>query len=116
MKYQENHFRDDQNILDSILKKIRDDKGFGRQLKTHPKAALREFFEIPEHVELKVVFDTADTKYIHVPFLPVGLEISDRELLAAHGGTTPFCVLTAVSGALGSAMITHVTYNHRASA
>ncbi|WP_372571987.1 NHLP leader peptide family RiPP precursor [Ruegeria jejuensis] len=89
-----------------ILNKAWTDEAFMAQLESDPRAALAAAgHNIPEDVEIKVVRDTGDTRFLHVPAAPEQGEISDSDLLNAQGGSTFVCVATAgiVISALGSA-------------
>ncbi|MDP5216427.1 NHLP leader peptide family RiPP precursor [Ruegeria sp. 2205SS24-7] len=79
--------------LTAIYERAWTDEAFNARLKTDPKAAIEEIIgELPADIEINVVQDTADTKYLHIPAAPKQGEVSDSELLGVQGGTTPGCI------------------------
>ncbi|MDP5219151.1 NHLP leader peptide family RiPP precursor [Ruegeria sp. 2205SS24-7] len=87
-----------------ILNKAWNDNAFMAQLESDPRAALASAgHNIPEDVEIKVVRDNGETRFLHVPSAPQQGEISDSDLLSAQGGTTFVCVATA--GIVTSAVV-----------
>ncbi|WP_372574452.1 NHLP leader peptide family RiPP precursor [Ruegeria jejuensis] len=87
------HKRRGADQLSAIYERAWADEAFNARLKTDPRAAIEDVVgELPADIEIKVVQDTADTKYLHIPAAPKQREISDAELCTAQGGTTFFCV------------------------
>ncbi|MDP5218118.1 hypothetical protein Q5Y75_12885 [Ruegeria sp. 2205SS24-7] len=93
-----------------ILTRALEDADYITRLQDNPRAALEEVVgPLPEDVEYRLVRDTANVRYLHIPQPPSEDEISDVDLLSAQGGTTPGCVtfamisLTAAS-AVGTAV------------
>lgn len=67
------------------------DPKFCALLRKNPAAAIREMYgvELPPTVNLRVIEETATTRYVVVPqkvSLPLGDELSDGELEAVSGG------------------------------
>ncbi|MDP5216898.1 NHLP leader peptide family RiPP precursor [Ruegeria sp. 2205SS24-7] len=76
----------------AFFEKIWNDDAFARALEANPRAALAEFGNnLPENVDIRVVRDTEKVKYLHIPAVPVDMELSDADLISAQGGTTPLC-------------------------
>lgn len=76
----------------AFFEKIWNDDTFARALEMNPRAALAEFGnDLPENVDIRVVRDTEKVKYLHIPAVPVDMELSDADLISAQGGTTPLC-------------------------
>lgn len=88
------------------------DPVFARELQNDPHAALASYFEgIPSDYEIRVVQDSSDTKYLHIPTPPTEGEIDERDLLQAQGGTTPVCVsyiVTTIVSAVGVTVYTTI--------
>ncbi len=85
--------------LAAIYERAWTDKAFSARLDSDPKAAIEEIVgELPQDMEFKVVRDTADTKYLHIPAAPKQGEVSDNDLVGATGGTTQFCQTQSISG------------------
>ncbi|WP_372571993.1 nitrile hydratase subunit alpha [Ruegeria jejuensis] len=81
-----------------LLNKLQADPGFVGFCESNPKEALQEFgIDVPNGVELKVVKDTDDVKYLHIPQAPAEGEIGDSDLMNAQGGTTMGCFSAVVS-------------------
>lgn len=81
------------------------DDAFSKRLDQDPKSALAEIIgELPTDLDIKVVRDTADTRYVHIPAMPSQTEVSDQDLMQAQGGSGLFCVITmgAGTGIVGS--------------
>ncbi|MDP5218116.1 hypothetical protein Q5Y75_12875 [Ruegeria sp. 2205SS24-7] len=82
------------------------DKDFSARLESDATSAIKEVLgKLPEGVTFKVVRDTADTKYLHIPAAPVQGEVSDLDLLDVQGGTTLGCIsaislVTVISSAI----------------
>ncbi|MDP5216127.1 hypothetical protein Q5Y75_02755 [Ruegeria sp. 2205SS24-7] len=78
--------------LAAIYERAWSDKAFSTRLESNTRAAIEEVVgELPQDMELKVVRDTAGTKYLHIPAAPKQGEISDQDLMEAQGGTSPIC-------------------------
>lgn len=93
----------------ALYSKVWSDDDFRAALEQDPKAALAQIgYQVPDNLEVRVVVDTENTKYFHIPEAPAEGEISDGELMHANGGTTPVCavisagVVTAVGSGVGS--------------
>ncbi|MEX0348585.1 MAG: hypothetical protein AB3N15_04100 [Paracoccaceae bacterium] len=81
-----------------IQDRAQSDPAFRTQLQRDPHKALEEYFgPIDSDIEIRVVQDTEQTKYLHVPPPPPQGEISDYDLVTAQGGTTPLCASIIVS-------------------
>jgi Nitrile hydratase, alpha chain len=72
-----------------FVNRVWKDDAFRARLESDPKSALAELGgKVADGVELKVVFDTDKVKYLHIPSSPPEGEISDSDLMGAHGGLT----------------------------
>ncbi|MDP5216238.1 hypothetical protein Q5Y75_03330 [Ruegeria sp. 2205SS24-7] len=81
-----------------IQDRAQNDPAFRTQLQRDPHKALEEYFgPIDSDIEIRVVQDTEQTKYLHVPPPPPQGEISDYDLVNAQGGTTRICTISLVS-------------------
>lgn len=77
----------------AFLDRVWNDETFAARLEQDPKSAMAEYFgEMPEGVELKVVWDAPDVKHLHIPAAPIEGEIDESDLLGAQGGTTNACI------------------------
>lgn len=84
----------------ALYERAWNDAAFASRLDRDPKAAIEEIYgSLPEDLQVCVVRDTAETKYLHIPAAPVDRELSDADLIGAQGGTTWVCVGTIVSAA-----------------
>ncbi|MEM0900801.1 MAG: nitrile hydratase subunit alpha [Pseudomonadota bacterium] len=80
-----------------FYERVWSDDAYRARLEQDPKSALAEIgWNIPEGIDVRIAFDTDDVKHFHIPQAPAEGEVSDGELLSAHGGTTPLCVTAAV--------------------
>ncbi len=88
------------NALAALYDRVWTDDAFAALLDRDPKAAVEHIYgALPEDIEVRVVRDTADTKYLHIPAAPVDPELSDADLIGAQGGSTWVCVGTLVTAA-----------------
>ena len=101
------------NQKELFLNRAWTDSAFRTRLENDPNSVFAEMgVNISENVELKIVFDTDNVKYLHIPSAPVEGEVSDDDLLNAQGGTTTlFCVvatsaLTVVAVSIATAVKT----------
>lgn len=80
-----------------IQDRAQSDPAFRTQLQRDPHKALDEYFgPIDSDIEIRVVQDTEQTKYLHVPPPPPQGEISDYDLVDAQGGTTRICSMVSI--------------------
>lgn len=87
-----------------ILNRAWADNEFMTQLENEPKRALKTIgATIPDNVNVKVVRDSGNVRYIHIPRAPTENELNDAELLNANAGTAFFCASIVVT--LGAASI-----------
>ncbi|MEX0351353.1 MAG: nitrile hydratase subunit alpha [Paracoccaceae bacterium] len=94
--------------LQALCDRAWNDDAFSKRLDQDPKAALAEFMrELPNDVDIKVVRDTADTRYVHIPAMPSHVEVSDQDLMQAQGGSGLFCVISMGigTGVVGSVSV-----------
>ncbi|MDP5217259.1 hypothetical protein Q5Y75_08530 [Ruegeria sp. 2205SS24-7] len=97
--------QDRTHSLRALLERARNDDAFSKRLDQDAKSALAEILgELPTGLDVKVVRDTADTRYVHIPAMPSQTEVSDQDLMQAQGGSGLFCVITmgAGTGVVGS--------------
>ncbi|WP_372573906.1 hypothetical protein [Ruegeria jejuensis] len=91
--------------LQDVYERAWRDPVFSRELQTDPHKALAAYFEgISVDCEVRVVQDSMDTKYLHIPAAPAQGEIDERDLVQVQGGTTPVCfgyIVTTVAMAVG---------------
>ncbi|MDP5217382.1 hypothetical protein Q5Y75_09160 [Ruegeria sp. 2205SS24-7] len=88
--------------LAALYERVQQDEAFRKLLKADPKSAVEPYMgKLPDGVELKVVQNTGDTKYLHVPSAPNQREVSDGDLLGAQGGTGGFCAITVLTLTVG---------------
>ncbi|MDP5218563.1 hypothetical protein Q5Y75_15145 [Ruegeria sp. 2205SS24-7] len=81
--------------LVGLYQRAWNDPAFRTLLDTNPKAALAELGgDIPDGVNIKCVMDTEKVKYLHITAAPAEGEISELDMMAAQGGTTPGCIAT----------------------
>ena len=86
-----------------ILNKAWTDDAFMDRLEKDPRAALAETgHEVPEDVEVRLVRDSDNVRYLHVPTAPYEGELSDTDLMGANAG---FITITAKS--LTLQLLTH---------
>lgn len=91
---------DSSQNLAVLYERAWNDDAFAALLERDPKAALEDIYgALPGDIDVRVVRDTADTKYLHIPAAPFDRELSDADLIGAQGGTTWVCVGTIVSAA-----------------
>lgn len=91
---------------ESFLTRVWNDEAYRERLREDPEAAIAEIGgRIPDGFELKVVFDSDEVTYLHLPAPPSEGEVRDEELLGAQGGTVTF----AVSGTIVSVTVVVVT-------
>ena len=70
-----------------ILNKAWTDDAFMHRLESDPRAALTETgHEVPEDVEVRLVRDSDNVRYLHVPTAPYEDDLSDADLMVANGG------------------------------
>ena len=100
-----------------FFNKVWTDGAFRTRLDRDPKSVLAEFgAQLPDGVEIKVIQDTDKVKYLHIPSPPPEGEITDADLEASQGGSTPGCyaasLFTAAALSAGiSAPISYATEN-----
>lgn len=84
--------------LEDLYARAWNDAEFAERLKSDPDTALSEYLGcVPENVSIRVVQDTADTRYVCIPSPPTECEVSESDLLDMQGGTSPICFGAAVS-------------------
>ncbi|MDP5219146.1 hypothetical protein Q5Y75_18150 [Ruegeria sp. 2205SS24-7] len=77
-----------QEKLAALYDRAWNDESFSARLENDAKAAVEEYVgEMPANVDVKVVRDTGNVKYLHIPNPPVEREIPDADLMQARGGT-----------------------------
>ncbi len=95
---------------DEFLARVWSDAAFSARLDRDPKAVLREMgAEVPHDMTVKVVRDSDDLVYLHLP-APPGEgegEVADADLAMAQGGAT-FTVFTPMTGTTWSVYATSV--------
>ena len=77
-----------ESMLEKLVAKSEEDTDFRLLLKTNPKVALKEAFDIEVPDELNVVVHEEDARTTHL-VLPPSAELTDAELQQAAGGI--FC-------------------------
>ena len=76
-------------MKEEFLTRAWSDAAFRARLEENPKAVLAEMgAAVPEGVEVKIVQDSANVKYLHVPAAPAEGRVGDEELAGAQGGMT----------------------------
>ncbi len=84
--------------LEDLYARAWNDAEFAERLKSDPDTALSEYIQdVPKEVSLRVVQDTADTRYVCIPSPPTEFEVSESDLFDVQGGTSPICFGAAVS-------------------
>lgn len=79
-----------------FLQRVWNDETFATALQENPRDALSTYFgDLPDDLDIRVVRDTENTRYVHVPTVPEGGEISDADLALSQGGTTFGCLMSA---------------------
>jgi Nitrile hydratase, alpha chain len=95
--------RSRQEIEAHLVAKTWKDESFKQQLLSNPKAVIEKEFgvQLPAELNVQIVEEDAQTLYINLPMRPdfSGTELSDRELEAVAGGTTPVCGAITVAAA-----------------
>ena len=89
---------------------LSNDSNLRARLASDPKVVLAELGgSVPDDVEIRAVFDSEDVRYLHIPVAPAEDEIYDEDLLRAQGGSTLFCVVSAVAVGGGGGVVISVT-------
>ncbi|WP_372573908.1 hypothetical protein [Ruegeria jejuensis] len=87
--------------LAEIRQRARTEPEFSRRLHSDPHAVIEQYMgQTDSEVEIRVVQDTPDTLYLHLPSPPPEGEITDQDLTYAQGGTTTLCsalIVTVIS-------------------
>lgn len=84
-----------------LQRRARTEPAFLKQLQNDPHAVLAEYVgPIDREIEIRVVQDTDETKYLHIASPPPQGEVNDQDLLQVQGGTTPICIAGGVITAL----------------
>ncbi|WP_372574598.1 hypothetical protein [Ruegeria jejuensis] len=100
---------DEQAQKHALFQRVWRDEAFARALEANPRAALAESgYALSADVDIRVVRDTRNVKYLHIPVAPAEGEVTEADLMGVQGGTSPFCV-TAV--ATLTIMIGSMTYS-----
>jgi len=91
---------------EEFLTRAWSDPAFSARLDQDPKAVLQEMgAEVPDDMTIKVVRDSDDVVYLHLPAPPGEGEVADADLAIAQGGAT-FSVFTPTTGTGWSAYAT----------
>ena len=91
---------------EDFLDRVWTEPDFRKKLTDDPKSILYSMgADIPENLEIRVIYDTDKMKYLHIPTAPPEGEISDEQLYHAQGGiwTTPWCVAIAITATVVTA-------------
>ncbi|MEX0351355.1 MAG: hypothetical protein AB3N15_18180 [Paracoccaceae bacterium] len=79
-----------------FLQRVWTDEAFATDLQENPKDAVSAYLgDLPDDLDIRVVRDTENTCYVHIPAAPEGGEISDADLALTQGGTTFGCLMSA---------------------
>lgn len=90
------------NINEAILKALKD-PSFKKKLMINPKKTLEEECQIslPENLSIQVLEESESKKYLVIPHVPQGSEITEDELRELVGGlgkqTMRICVISKPS-------------------
>ena len=77
-------------MLEQLIGRAWRDEGFKSRLVQNPAGAVQEEFgfKVPDFIKVKVLEETADTRYIVLPYRAAANdELMDQELEAVAGGT-----------------------------
>ncbi len=79
-------------LITQLLDKVAQDKSLKQALLANPKAVVKKVLDvdIPDSVDLSVLEESAEKRYIVIPFEEQGLddELTDEMLEMVAGGTT----------------------------
>jgi hypothetical protein len=83
--------------LNQILSRSATDSAFRQKLLTDPRAAIAEFAGKPV-ADLPIVFveNTADATFVLPDAIDPAMQLSEEELQAVAGGSSPGCIATAL--------------------
>ena len=81
--------KDAKTTRDVFLNRLRQDEGFRARLDEDPRATLvTSFGPLRDDFDIKVVQDSAEVMYLHIPAAPSEGEVLDSDLSVASGGTS----------------------------
>ncbi|MDP5216239.1 hypothetical protein Q5Y75_03335 [Ruegeria sp. 2205SS24-7] len=84
-----------------LQRRAQAEPAFLRQLQDEPHAVLAEYVgPIDREIEIRVVQDSDETKYLHIASPPPQGEVNEHDLMRVQGGTTPVCIGASVISAL----------------
>ena len=104
---------EDFGTKEDFLNKVWSDPMYRAKLEDDPKSILADMGKkVPENMEIRVVSDTDNVKYLHIPSAPPEGEISDDDLLGVQGGTTPLCLSIAATiiSTIGQTVLITIDY------
>ena len=95
-------------MMDIVAQFATEHPYYKNALLENPKDVVGRQFQmsIPEHLDIKVVEDTADTIHIVLPYMvPAGAELSNADLEALSGGHTIVKNANCQGGTLSTAVV-----------
>ncbi len=99
-----------------LVKRCWENEEFRQEFISDPAAAFAKYLEVPQAGLPKIVVhqEEAGSWHIVLPAKPVTTgELSDQDLERVSGGTTPACVISAVTVTIATVVtppLTYVTY------